>query len=313
MIISNVDQWLGLEFRHLAALRAVAEHRSFSRAALALGYTQSAVSQQIAVLERIVGERLVDRPPGPRPVSLTPTGLLLLRHADALVARLAAARADMAAFALGETGPLRVGIYQSVGARLLPTVMRRFTAAWPRIEVLLHEANDDRQLLAQIENGELDLTFVSYPLTPGPFADRLLLRDPLVLLIAADSVLGRQGAPVTPRQVAELPLIAYSEHVSGEPYTNRLRTRGYEPRIVFRSDDHGTIHGLVAAGFGAALIPRLGVDPDRHDTVALEIGTRMAPRLIGLAWHRDRQIRPAESAFVEVAAAVAAEVEASSA
>src|SRR5438094_963796 len=91
MTINEYDQWLGVELRHLAALEAVAEEGSFGRAARRLGYTQSAVSQQIAHLEKIVGARLLERPGGPRAVSLTDAGRLLLRHADAIVARLAAA------------------------------------------------------------------------------------------------------------------------------------------------------------------------------------------------------------------------------
>src|SRR5213080_4624492 len=110
------DRWLGIELRHLIALEAVSREGSFGRAATSLGYTQSAVSQQIATLERIVGERLLERPGGPRAVSLTEAGELLLRHAEAIVARLDAARADMASLRAGETGVLRVGTYQSVGA-----------------------------------------------------------------------------------------------------------------------------------------------------------------------------------------------------
>ena len=124
--ITQSDQWLGVEVRHFAALDAVAREGSFGRAADRLGYTQSAVSQQIATLEKIVGETLVERPGGPRAVSLTEAGALLLRHAEAIVARLDAARADIAALRAGETGTLRVGTYQSVGARVLPGVMRRF-------------------------------------------------------------------------------------------------------------------------------------------------------------------------------------------
>src|SRR5881409_3659154 len=114
------DGFLGLELRHLAALEAVGRTSSFGRAARELGYTQSAVSQQIAHLERVVGQRLVERPGGPRPVSLTEAGRLLLRHADSIVARLQAAQADLHALRTGEAGVLRVGTFQSVGARLLP-------------------------------------------------------------------------------------------------------------------------------------------------------------------------------------------------
>src|SRR6516225_11975462 len=147
------DRWHGVEIRHFAALRAVAEERSFGRAARRLGYTQSAISQQIATLERIVGEQLVERPGGPRPVSLTDAGELLLRHADSIVARLQAAEADLRALRSGEAGTLRIGTFQSVGARVLPEVMRRFTAQWPQIDVSLVELEDD-ELPPAIERGE---------------------------------------------------------------------------------------------------------------------------------------------------------------
>src|ERR671933_1423370 len=153
------DRWLGVELRHLAALQALAEEGSFGRAAHRLGYTQSAISQQIAALERIVGERLIERPGGPRPVSLTEAGQLLLRHADAIVARLAAAKADLQALSGGEAGTLRIGIFQSVGERILPDVLRRFAASWPKVELALTESASDAELLALVERGELDLAF----------------------------------------------------------------------------------------------------------------------------------------------------------
>ncbi len=124
-------------FRHLAALQAVARKGSFGGAAVALGYSQSAVSQQIAALERIVGERLVERPGGPRPVSLTDAGNSL-GHAEGIVARLEAAQADLAAYSEGSAGTLRVGTYQSVGARVLPRVMLEFAAAWPLVSHAEH-------------------------------------------------------------------------------------------------------------------------------------------------------------------------------
>src|SRR5438270_10065086 len=158
MSIMEPDRWLGIELRHLTALEAVAREGSFGRAATTLGYTQSAVSQQIAALERIVGARLVDRPGGPRPVSLTEAGELLLRHAEAIVARLAAAQADLAALAEGEGGVLRVGIYQSVGQRILPELMRRYATAWPRVEIALTESASDEGLVSLVVRGVLDLT-----------------------------------------------------------------------------------------------------------------------------------------------------------
>src|ERR1700704_3882074 len=113
MLIMEPDSWLGVEVRHFAALQALADEGSFGRAATRLGYTQSAVSQQIATLERIGGGRLPggargERPGGPRPVSLTEAGRLLLRHAESIVARLQAAQADLHALRAGEAGTLRV-------------------------------------------------------------------------------------------------------------------------------------------------------------------------------------------------------------
>src|SRR6266516_2330519 len=186
----------GVELRHLAALEAVARTRSFGKAARDLGYTQSAVSQQIAQLERSVGQRLVERPGGPRPVDLTDAGRLLLRHADAIVAQLDAARADMAALAEGAAGPLRVGIYQSVGARILPALLRRFREAWPRVEIRLREEVDAADLIRLVEHGELDLTFADLPLPAGPFEWEEVLTDPYVLLVSSRSELAaRESAP----------------------------------------------------------------------------------------------------------------------
>src|SRR5256712_9035069 len=209
MTINQPDQWLGVELRHLAALEAVAHEGSFGRAAISLGYTQSAVSQQIATLERIVGERLLERPGGPRPVSLTEAGELLLRHAEAIVARLAAAQADLAALSDGTAGRLRVGIYQSVGERVLPELMRRYRASWPRVEIRLSESASDSELLHQVERGELDMTFADLPLIDGPFDSVELLRDPYVLLVQADSSLARRGGPPSRRVITEHVLIGF--------------------------------------------------------------------------------------------------------
>src|ERR671936_1991624 len=133
----EADRWLGVELRHFLALEAVARTGSFGKAAQALGYTQSAVSQQIATLERLVGQRLVERPGGPKPVSLTEAGRLLLTHADAIAARVAAAQADLTALAEGPAGTMSVGVFQSLGQRILPELMRRYMRSWPQVKVTL--------------------------------------------------------------------------------------------------------------------------------------------------------------------------------
>jgi DNA-binding transcriptional LysR family regulator len=306
--IMRADGWLGVELRHLAALQAVAEEGSFGRAATRLGYTQSAVSQQIAALERIVDQRLVERPGGPRPVSLTEAGKLLLRHADGIVARLKAAEADLAALAEGSAGTLRIGTYQSVGAHVLPRLLAEFGQAWPEVEIQLTESADDGHLLQLVERGELDLTFVMLPVGEGPFAAAELMEDPHVLVVPADSPLARRKRPPSLREVAGLPLIGFRQCRSLHQVENRFRDAGLEPRIVFRSDDNGTIQGLVAAGLGAALVPLLAVETGAGGTAALAL-TDVPPRRIGIAWHRDRYRSPAALAFVDHARDLCSRVE----
>jgi DNA-binding transcriptional LysR family regulator len=303
----GTDGWLGVELRHLAALQAVAEEGSFGRAAERLGYTQSAVSQQIAALERIVGQRLVERPGGPRRVSLTEAGSLLLRHAAGIVARLHAAQADLASFAAGSAGTLRVGTYQSVGARVLPRLLREFGEAWPEVEILLTESSDDGHLLELVERGELDLSFVMLPIEEGSFEAVELMRDPYVLVVQADSPLARRRRQPSLPEVAKLPLIGFRQCRSVNQVETRFRDSGFEPRIVFRSDDNGTIQGLVAAGMGAALVPILAVDPGHEGTSIVPL-VDVPPRRIGIAWHRDRYRSPAMGAFVENAESVCAEL-----
>jgi DNA-binding transcriptional LysR family regulator len=303
------DGWLGVELRHLAALQAVAEEGSFGRAAERLGYTQSAVSQQNQALERIVGQRLVERPGGPRPVSLTEAGELLLRHAAGIVARLQAAQADMAAFTEGSAGTLRVGTYQSVGARVVPPLVREFTRAWPDVSVQLTEASDDGHLLELVERGELDVSFVMLPVGDGPFETAELMLDPHVLVVQADSPLAQRKRPPSLREAARMPLIGNRMCRSAHQVEHRFRDAGLEPEIVFRSDDNGTIQELVAAGVGTALVPLLTVDTGHEGTAVLPLAD-VPPRRIGVAWHRDRYRSPAALAFVELAAAVCARIEA---
>ncbi len=298
-MITEPDNWLGVELRHFAALQAVEREGSFGRAAVRLGYTQSAVSQQIARLEQIVGAKLVERPGGPRAVSLTDAGRLLSRHADAIVARLAAAEADMSALLAGEAGPLRVGIFQSVGARLLPGLLRHFKESFPLVGVRLMESVQHAELVEAVERGELDLTFCELPLEEGPFEWVEILRDPYVMLVAADSPFADRDTAPSLRELEQLPLIGWR--------TDRKHDLpGVE--YAFRSDDNGTVLGLVAAGMGVAAVPRLVFDPDQEDVVALPLGSRVPPRLLALAWHADRYRSPAALGFVEATLRLVAEL-----
>jgi DNA-binding transcriptional LysR family regulator len=305
----EIDRWLGIELRHLAALQAVAEQGTFRAAADRLGYSQSAVSQQIATLERIVGAKLIERPGGPRKVFLTDVGRLVLRHAEAIVARLQAAQADTARIAAGGLGRLRVGTYQSVGEQILPALVPRFQAARPGVEMSLIESGSDDELLAQVERGDLDLAFALLPLPEGPFAFTELMHDPWMLLVPIDSPLANRDEPVSLDELANLPLIGARLHRCRMHVDAHFRACGLEPSYVFRSDENGTVHGLVAAGMGVGIVPQLAVDPRDQRVVALQLGSNLSPRVIALAWHRDRHHSPAAEAFVDLASQLCAELE----
>lgn len=308
----------------------MADTGSFGRAALYLGYTQSAVSQQIAALEALLGERLVERSRGPRPVLLTEPGHLLARHAETIVATLRAACADVTAYQTGETGEVRIGTFQSVGAHILPGVVRAFATSWPRVTIRLTEDDSDEALLEQVTRGDLDLAFCMAPLPEGPFEAIRLLADPWVLLAAADttgaavdiwpraetSTAGHVASgndhsdvvaggvediqSVSVQALAGCPLIGSRRCRSAGHIEDQLRSQGIEPQVIFRSDDNGTVRGLVAAGIGAAVVPELTVEPDPRIRV-YSLTPALAPRVVALAWHRERYRSPATRAFIDTA------------
>ncbi len=298
--------WNGLELRHLTALDAVAEHGTISRAAEHLGYTQSAVSQQIAALERVVGAPVFDRHGGPRPLTLTEVGVALLDHTRAVLAQLRQAEAEVRSLASGEQGTLRVGTVQSVGTRVLPDVLRRFHHERPGVAVTLRESHDPADLLALVVIGELDVTFCEHPMREGPFACRPVLIDPFVLVAPADSAEAARSA-ISPAEIAPLPLIGYR---NGACLDSQLACfpEGAEPHFVFKSDDNTTIQGCVGAGLGYALVPRLTVDPDDAAVVLIPVEPPPPPRIIALAWSADRREPAALDAFVACVTAACEEL-----
>ena len=240
-------------------------------------------------------------------MTLTEAGRLLLRHARAIVARLQAAQADLAALSAGESGSLHVGIFQSVGARILPEVMRRFAKAWPNVEVELRESHDDSHLADLVERGLLDLSFVQLPLDNPALETLLLLSDDYVLVSAADSDFPTPGRTPTLKEIAEQPLIGFRNCRATEIVFEQIRAAGHVPHFVFRSDENGVVQGLAGAGIGVAVIPSLAVDHN-DDTVRItNLSPRLAQRQVGITRHKDRYHSPAARAFVATALEVGAE------
>ena len=296
-----------VELRHLVALRAVAAERSFGKAAGRLGYTQSAVSQQIAALERAVGERLFERPGGPKPVTLTRAGELLLGHAEGILDRVAAAEADLAGYRAGRAGHLTIGTFQSVSVEVLPVLLPRLRSVSPDLTVAMSEEDEQDELLRRLGIGELDLTFVVAPVADGPWDFVPLAEDPFVVISPADEPLGPPGEAVPAEVLDGLPIVGQSLTACQVLIEDGMRSAGAEPNVVFRTSDNGAVQAMVRSGMGHAVVARLAVDPTDPGIVVRPVDPGIADRVIGLALpHRHRA--PAVDVVVDLARQVCADV-----
>jgi DNA-binding transcriptional LysR family regulator len=300
--MSEFDRVGALAMRHLVAFETVAEERSFTRAAHRLGYTQSAVSHQMATLEKLVGKQLIERPKGGEAANLTEAGEILHRHARALISRVKLAYDDLDGLAEGVEGTFRFGTYQSASTSILPHALRRFALLFPRVRVHLTESVEDLTLVRDLEEGRLDASFVTLPIPEGPLEVLELLRDPFVLLVAPDSPFAASATAPSLGEIAQLPLIAWKSWTGVE---DTVRERGYELNVIMRSDDSDTVRSLVAAGVGAAIVPRLIVDPG-GSLVSLALDDLFGERILALAWHPERRRTQVLDAFTRLVQEVCA-------
>jgi DNA-binding transcriptional LysR family regulator len=249
-----------LDVRRLRVLREVALRGSIAGAAEALRFTPSAVSQQVAKLEREAGVPLVER--GPRSVSLTPAGWRLVDHAEAILDRLARAELELRSLA-GEPPALRLGAITTAAVGIVPDALVRFGAARPDVEVTVTEA-DPLASLARLPTRELDLAIVfEYDYVPLPSDARIvfevLLEEPLRVVLPASHPLAKRRA-VRLADLADETWIHSTLRSSCRPFTERAcRAAGFEPRIRFEFDDYAAMQNLVASGAGVALAPDLGL------------------------------------------------------
>jgi DNA-binding transcriptional LysR family regulator len=301
---ANDSAWSGLELRHLLALVAVVEAGTFSAAAERLGYTQSAVSQQIGTLERMVGAPLFERPGGRRLVQLTVAGEMLLTHARAVIARVSAAAADLRALASGEQGVLRVGTLPSVGTKVLPRLLGTFRTEWPGVQIVLRESRECADLIHAVEIGDIDVTFIDVgPYDTGSLHVRRLLDDPMVLVAPAGSPeAGRRTVSID--DAAQLPMIGTRNPGCRQIIDDAFRQAAVLPTYVFRSDDNPTIQGLIGSGLAYAVLPLLTVDENDPNVAVIPIRPEPPPRRLGIAWHPERTPPVALLPFVEAAAGI---------
>jgi DNA-binding transcriptional LysR family regulator len=294
------DRWLDLELQHLAALAAVARERSFTRAAECLGYAQPVVSRQIALLEELAGTRLVERRSGSKPIRLTEAGEVLLGHANDVLATIEMAKTDFGHADASNAGEVRVGFFSGAPTQLLLATLEAFGERYPHVEVLTRECVTDTPLFGLLRDGSVDVVFANLPPESGPFEVRELVRVPWMLVVAADADIARRRTPPSPAEIAELPIIGANssrfDPWNGSPLARAVGT----PNIVFRSDSAQTVQALVAAGIGAAIMPRLTIRESDPRIAVIDLGDLVPALSVGVVWLSHRRLTGAVDQFRDV-------------
>ena len=265
------------DLKQLRVLHEVAKRGSFSAAADALDYTQSAVSKQIAALEREAGAVLVER--AVRPVRLTDAGGVLLSHAQAALSHLSAAEQELAAIAGLRAGSLRLGTFASAGATLVVPAISAFHARHPDVKLSLIEA-DPRESISLIRAGELDLAVVhDYPALSAPVDEHLeqtpLLEDRFELVLPNDHPLTRKRSVTLAALAGERWLFPRITGGVSSTYDRLMRgacaVAGFEPQILFEINDCQAAQGFVAADMGIAVLPHLALYPLNPNVVVRKL------------------------------------------
>ncbi len=297
-----------LDVKRMRILKEVADKGSFSAAAESLSYTQSAVSQQIAALEREANTQLVTR--GSRGIRLTEAGEALTKHADAILTRLADAEAELEAIAGLRGGRLRLAAFPTVGATLMPLAIANFRSRHPDIELTVRQLEPEDSI-PMLKAGELDIALTIEPsVRPEDregIESQFLLDDPMYAALPLTSPLATK-AKLRLKDLAGEAWIGTTDSCScGELVRNQCIRLGFEPHITFESDDYLAIQGLVAAGVGIALIPTLALTTVRDDIAIRSLGNDAPVRQIAAATLPGAQRSPAARAMLEVLAEVATE------
>jgi DNA-binding transcriptional LysR family regulator len=277
---------LVLNANHLKTFLVVLRTGTFADAGRELGYTASAVSQQMVALERSAGITLFERSasavkPTAAAESLGPAVQDVLASINHVVAR-------AAELARGERGRLRLSTFSSAGARLVPQALQAFLRQRPGVEVLLDEG-EPQELIPRLLAGERDAILVyEYSSLPHRWPPAVvrheILVEQLLLLVPASWDVARDPR-VDLRQLDGATFASSAEGTAGAASLERLcAAEGYLPRIEFRSNNYDTITGIVASALAAALVPTLGYRP-RPGVVATALDLRRASRKV-FALHR---------------------------
>ncbi len=298
------------ELRHLRVFREVSRCGSLTAAAESLDYTQPAVSQQMAALERRAGMPLLDRTT--RGVRLTEAGEALLRHAEAILSEQSLAEQELEALAGVRGGRVRMASFPTAGAALVPRAVSHFIARYPEVELSVLEAEPE-EAASMLRAGELEVALVAERKRPDAFGDAYegivlhhLLDEPMCVLLPQSHRLARRRH-LRLEDVRQDPWIELGRSPAGprgRVYLAPGREADLEPRVAFRSDDFNVVQGMVAAGAGVAVVPALALDNLRRDVIVQTLGGSAPMRTVAAATLAGVHRSPATVAMLELLAEV---------
>jgi DNA-binding transcriptional LysR family regulator len=288
-----------MELHQLRYFVAVAEQRHFTKAARALRIAQPSVSRAIRVLEEELGTPLFHRMKGN--VALTQAGEILLPWARRVLGDVAGAALEVRELADVRRGRLAVGATPSLATTLLPAALARFHRAYPGIDLALHEAGS-RDLVAQLEQGALDIALVILPLRHEVLETNPLLREELVVAVPADHALASRRT-ISIADLKGVPFVMFRDGYDLRAATiAACRRAGFEPTFALEGGEMDGVLRCAAAGLGVAVVPSLVIEPGG----ALRAVRLAEPitRTIGFANRRDRRLSRAGREFVEMVRAL---------
>ncbi|HKS49445.1 MAG TPA: LysR family transcriptional regulator [Amycolatopsis sp.] len=288
-----------LDVRRMQVLRAVVTSGSISATARNLGYTPSAISQQLSTLEREAGVRLLERVG--RGVRPTPAGLLLSEHAELLSAQLSRAETELAELKAGRAGRLAIRYFATAGAALVPPAVATLHREYPgiRLDLKLLEPYDS---MPAVVAGDADVAIVVWHDKPPAGVDLThLLDDPYRVALP-------RAHPLVAKRVIDLAELADEPWVGNEvvpgPCLDALLTAcgaaGFAPNFVMNCEDYQTAQGFVAAGLGIGLVPVLGLGSPHPGVVVRRVRRPEPIRSIHAAVGAHAMPRPAVRRFLEV-------------
>ncbi len=295
---------MDLTLQQLRMLRELADVGTIAATAQSLGYTPSAVSQQLSALERAVGQPLLERVG--RNVRFTDAGRVLADHARTVLDQVEAAHTALEQVAAQVRGEIAVAVFESVASTLLPAMLTLLGARHPELRLRTRQM-EPHAVLDVLARGELDIAFtIDYPHAPAPQRDDIVrytvTDDDFRLVVAADDPLRGPRVPLS--SLSGRPMIAEPPGTScGQCILVACRAAGFEPDLVHQLEDYTTALHLVAAGHGSALVPDLGLEAVPPGLRVLDTDPPVQ-RTIQLAYRCGSADRPAIRAVRDAAVEV---------